>query len=417
MNLIVSHPTANQNVRAAVRGFVDAGIGTIFQTTIASFPGDLLNALARVRIFSSISKRNFDQNLKHVTETWPWLEVGRLISLKVGLAALTKHEKGYFSIDAIYRNLDRVVANRLENAGRRKINAIYAYEDGALQSFSRARKKGMLCYYDLPIGYWRAAKDIFNLEREKWPEWTATLNGLQNSETKLLRKDQEISLADKIFVASSFTAKTLQSFPGVLPPVDVIPYGFPPVPQNRDYPDMKSRRLKLLFVGGLSQRKGIANLFAAVEGLHEYVSLTVVGRKTTNDCRALNTALKKHTWIPSLPHDEILQVMRNHDVLVFPSLFEGFGLVITEAMSQGTPVITTERTAGPEFIEHGKNGWIVNAGSTEALREVFHFLLDNPHTIKTCGSQAMETARRRPWGVYAGELAESILNHFRINFV
>jgi glycosyltransferase involved in cell wall biosynthesis len=39
--------------------------------------------------------------------------------------------------------------------------------------------------------------------------------------------------------------------------------------------------------------------------------------------------------------------MRVNDVLVFPSLFDGFGMVITEAMSQGTPVIVSERSAGP----------------------------------------------------------------------
>ena len=48
--------------------------------------------------------------------------------------------------------------------------------------------------------------------------------------------------------------------------------------------------------------------------------------------------------------------MKEHDVLIFPSLFEGFGLVITEAMAQGTPVITTDRTAGPDVISDNENG-------------------------------------------------------------
>ena len=51
--------------------------------------------------------------------------------------------------------------------------------------------------------------------------------------------------------------------------------------------------------------------------------------------------------------------MREHDVFVFPSLFEGFGLVITESMSQGTPVITTDRTAGPDLIKNDENGWLL----------------------------------------------------------
>ena len=101
--------------------------------------------------------------------------------------------------------------------------------------------------------------------------------------------------------------------------------------------------------------------------------------------------------------------MQEHDVLLFPSLFEGFGLVITEAMSQGTPVITTDRTAGPDLIDHGENGWIVEAGSTLALKTCIEQLIEKPETIVKVGKAAIETARKRPWEVYGKELAEAIL--------
>ena len=51
--------------------------------------------------------------------------------------------------------------------------------------------------------------------------------------------------------------------------------------------------------------------------------------------------------------------MKNHDVLLFPTLFDGFGLVITEALSQGLPIITTVNSGGPECIRHGKEGYLV----------------------------------------------------------
>lgn len=100
--------------------------------------------------------------------------------------------------------------------------------------------------------------------------------------------------------------------------------------------------------------------------------------------------------------------MQEHDVLVFPSLFEGFGLVITEAMSQGTPVITTDRTIGPNFIQHGQNGWLIQAGSTEALQQAIEHLLEQKDTIADIGHAAMETARQRPWEVYGNEMAQSV---------
>ena len=101
------------------------------------------------------------------------------------------------------------------------------------------------------------------------------------------------------------------------------------------------RKIKVLFVGGLSQRKGISYFFDAIKGLENDLEVTVVGSGNINNCKVLKKALSNVNYIPSLPHEQILALMAAHDLFIFPSLFEGFGLVITEAMSQGTPVITT----------------------------------------------------------------------------
>jgi glycosyltransferase involved in cell wall biosynthesis len=128
----------------------------------------------------------------------------------------------------------------------------------------------------------------------------------------------------------------------------------------------------------------------------------------SENCPVLNKELAKHKYIPSLAHAEILKIMREHDVFIFPSLFEGFGLVITEAMSQGTPVITTDRTAGPDLITHGKNGWLSEAGSTDALYNAIAALLNNPDSVPEAGLAAMKKANSRPWAVYGQELAAAI---------
>jgi glycosyltransferase involved in cell wall biosynthesis len=161
----------------------------------------------------------------------------------------------------------------------------------------------------------------------------------------------------------------------------------------------------------LSQRKGLAYLFEAVALLKHRVALTVVGQKTGAVCPMLDQQLARHRWIRSLPHPAILKLMGEHDVLVFPSLFEGFGLVITEAMSQGLPVITTNRTAGPDLIKHGQSGWLVEAASTQALYQVLDQLLLTPECLASAGREAAEAARLRPWQRYGQELAEALQRH------
>ena len=410
MKFILSHPTGNANVRAALKGFNSAGLLKQFHTAIASFPGSFLDRLSNSKVFDEIKRRNFDPALKSVTYTHPMYEACRIIATKVGLQQLVKQESGIFSIDSVYRHLDKTVAKVLIKNYPKDINGVYAYEDGALSSFKAAKKLGLKCYYDLPIGYWKTSRQLLENEKNKWPDWAVTLTGLQDSAYKLLQKDEELKLADHIFVASTFTANSLKNFEGKLAPVTIIPYGFPTVATDRTYSSKFKEPLKILFVGGLSQRKGIAELFAAVNTFKKKVSLTIVGKKLAVDCEVLNEELQKHRWIPGLPHQEILTLMQQNDVLVFPSLFEGYGLVISEAMSQGTPVITTDRTAGPDIIKDGENGWLIEAGSATALIAAIENILGNRECLATVGKAAMETAKARTWTNYGNELTQALLN-------
>jgi len=409
MKVLISHPTGNSFFRAAAEGLADADMLGGFATTVATFPNNTFDKLSKIGPFAEFKRRQYSPVLQPFAKTWPLRELGRMAALKTGFKKLIRHETGVFSVDGVYKNLDKHIAASLKNKPQQGLDTVYAYEDGALLSFREAKGLGIRCIYDLPIGYWRSARKLLELELNRWPDWAATLTNFKDSEAKLANKDEELRLADAIFVASSFTASTLNDFPGNLAPIEVIPYGFPSVGAERIYTEFSGdTQLKLLFVGGLSQRKGIADLFAAVEAIGDRVTLTVVGHKASDNCPALDAALAKHRWIPSLPHAEVLKLMREHDVLVFPSLFEGFGLVITEAMSQGTPVITTDRTAGPDLIKDGENGWLIEAGSTKALQIAIEKLLEHPEKIAEVGKAAMDTARSRPWKVYGEEFARAI---------
>lgn len=408
-SILISHPTGNANLRAAAQGLAKNGSLRQFYTSIACFPNTTLSNIAGFSVFSEIKRRSFDLSLKEYTHTYPIWEIGRLLSLKFGFKSLSTHEVGMFSIDNVCHKLDYHVSKNLLKALHKGVNGLYAYEDTAAKSFAAAKELNIKCFFEQPIGYWRAAKRILQQEIDLRPEWANTIVLLKDSEEKLKYKDSELALADHIFAASSFTATTLLEYPGKLAAVSVIPYGFSPV-KKREYTNPKSRPLKVLFVGGLSQRKGVANVFEAVDHFGDNINLTVVGRKTGEICFALDEYLKKHVWIETLPHEDILALMRANDVFIFPSLFEGFGLVITEAMSQGTPVITTNRTCGPDFIDDGESGWLTEASSTEKLIEKLDKIMTNPGCISVIGKSAMDIARKRPWAIYGQELADKIEN-------
>ena len=408
MKLLVSHPTLNANSKNLMIGLLQNKLVFKLFTSIAIFPGQVLFKLSDNPKLKDLKRRSLDKTWQPYTRSNSFFEFARLVTSKLNLNKLIAHESGIFCIDKVYEKHDRWVSNNLAKAKKRGLSGVYAYEDGALSTFKKAKKLGLCCIYDLPIGYWKSARLLMKKEFDINPDWSDTLTGFNDSLTKLDKKDQELALADVLFVASSFTKKTLKEYSGNLPEIRVIPYGFPEVKQKKKYQPLENRKLKVLFIGGLSQRKGISYLFEAVEGMQSEVELTVVGHKAVAHCNALNKALEKHNWIPSLPHDQILACMSDHDVFVFPSLFEGFGLVITEAMSQGVPVITTDRTAGPDLIKDGEDGWIVPAGSSSALKEVLTEILQKPEILEQFGLAAQNKAKARPWSVYGQEMADAL---------
>lgn len=405
--ITIYHPFGNANTRAAVDGIYKQGILESFHTCIACFKGSFLYKLSAFGPLKEFRRRVFSSFLQDKTITHPFKELGRQLSPKFKLNRLTAHEKGIFCVDNICHDLDYKVAKYVQK-NKEKINGVYAYEDCALETFHTAKHNDIKCIYDLPIGYWRAMRSLLNTERTKNPEWAITLGGFNDSEKKLQRKDAELKLANKIYVASSFTKKTLEMYPGKFADIEVIPYGFPPVNSQRKYDKIQNRKIKVLFVGGLSQRKGLSYFFEAIKGLEDKIEATIVGRGNLDACPALKEALSKVNYIPSLPHDEILKLMASQDLFIFPSLFEGFGLVITEAMSQGTPVITTDRTCGPDIIHNGIDSWVVKAGETKPIRDLLVTFISNPTILIKAGQEAMHTAAQRPWSKYEKELSESV---------
>ena len=218
-------------------------------------------------------------------------------------------------------------------------------------------------------------------------------------------------LATRVVVASTFTKSTLAQAPHQRP-ITVIPCGAPPAATNEIAKG--AAKLKILFAGSLGQRKGLSYALRAVELIgKKNCELTLLGRKAADGCRPLDQAIRDHRWVPSLSHERVLVEMRQHDVLVFPSLFEGFGLAITEAMSQGTPVITTAHTAGPDIIDDGVDGFIVPIRSAEAIAEKLELLARDGERLRAMKISAREKAQIRPWEHYRRALvtmAQEVMN-------
>lgn len=409
--ILLSHPTGNANVRHAALGLARAGLLAEFRTCLALDPAAGWLRLLPASVAVQLRRRAVPEELRRLTRTRPGREALRLALSRSWLGRpFTRHETGPFCVDAVYHDLDRACARRLRRAA---FAGVYAYEDGALETFAAARVRGLVTLYDQPIGYWRAARRILVEEAEREPEWAVTLAGNRDSTAKTTRKDEELRLASVVLAATSFTRDTLAEHPGFDAPVHVVPYGAPTaVPFGDRTPYAPAGKpLRALYVGSLGQRKGLSYLFAAARAAGKAVELTVVGTRPAETCPALDRALAACRWIPSLPHGEILALMRASDVLVFPSLFEGFGLVILEAMAQGVPVITTPHTAGPDIITDGVDGFLVPIRDAAAITARLDLLHADRSRLAAMGEAARATAARFTWRAYETALARIVSTH------
>ena len=407
-----SHPMGNANVRQAMLAFAEANLLECFITSIAIFDSTILGHISKFSPLRELGRRHFPKALQRFTRCHPARELLRLLLLRSGRQAWITHETGWASVDQNFSALDRKLSRLV---ARRKMRAVYCYEDGALASFRSAKKHGIKCLYDYPVAHWRKVDSIMQEESALHPEWIVTMPGFKDSQGKRDRKDEELRLADRIFVASEFSRRSLNDYPFPLAPIIVNSYGSPLqsllTPECPAHATPPSHPLKILFVGGLHQLKGLSYLIDARNILGKKVTLTMIGGLLTKECAPLNKALATNHWIPSLSHHEILEQMRIHDVFVFPSLAEGFGMVITEALSQGLPVITTPNTCGPDVISEGVDGFIVPIRNPEAIVEKIEILLRDRDRLAAMSAAARVKARQLTWESYRARLISDITTH------
>lgn len=412
MKIVLSHPTGNRNVRAVAEGLATAGMLAEFDTTLATDGSAAWLRLLPAGLRAELLRRTFPVPAERV-HTTPWLEVARLALPRLGLASHVRHEAGWASVDAVYRHLDRAVARRLPRLARQQqANAVYAYEDGALATFTRAKALGMKCIYDLPIAYWETVRGLLLEEAARLPAWAATLGGgISDSEAKLARKTRELELADVVVGPGGFVLDSLPTSAQGKQRI-MAPFGSPdtPAPPRPDVAEgeVPKRKLRVLFVGSMGQRKGLGDLFEAVRQLnHPDLELVVMGSPLA-PLAFYQSQLPSLTYEPGRPHAQVLALMRSCDVFCLPSIVEGRALVMQEAMSQGLPLIITPNTGGADLVREGETGFLVPIRSPAAIAEKLAWFLDHRTQIPGMGRRAQAHAAGYTWANYGTQIVQAL---------
>ena len=111
----------------------------------------------------------------------------------------------------------------------------------------------------------------------------------------------------------------------------------------------------------------------------------------------VTTAKRNFFVIPPRKHEDVPEVVASSDVVVIPSVSEGFGLTTLEACALGKAVVATNVGAIPEIIIDGETGLLVNPKSPEEITDKVSFLLDNPSVAKSIGRNAAKRSKVFDW--------------------
>jgi glycosyltransferase involved in cell wall biosynthesis len=199
------------------------------------------------------------------------------------------------------------------------------------------------------------------------------------------RWHEECDLADRIVVNSEWSRNALEKA-GVSPvKICVVPLAYEPPAETktfaRKYPDQfdETRPMRVLFLGQINLRKGVARLLKAIRLLeNEPIEFQFVGPVQLSIPHDIQNNPRLR-WFGAVSRSDVDTFYRSADVLIFPTLSDGFGLTQLEAQAWSLPIIASHSCG--EVVEHGSNGLLLEELTAEAITGAVCQCLANPELL------------------------------------
>lgn len=174
---------------------------------------------------------------------------------------------------------------------------------------------------------------------------------------------------------------------------------------NDNKSNTKNDKLIVGYAGTISARKNVNGIIDSVKELVDEgykIQLNLVG---TIDVSTFDTKLLNHSFINyqnKIPQKELIYFYNGIDVFIQNSIEEGLSMVILQAMACGKPIIATENSGAADFIENGKEGFIIPIMNNTALKEKIMYFYKHNEDIAIFGKKAsLKVKQGFTWHDYA----------------
>lgn len=288
------------------------------------------------------------------------------------------------------RWFDLWAARRIE---ARAFDLVVGYEAGCARTFEAARRRGV-----------RTLLDAASVHHNSQDRWRAPEDPRWLHRRIIAVKDREIRSADRILVASTVAAISYREAGVPEAALRVAPLGVD-LETFRPRGRSEGSNFRLLFAGKPTRTKGFDLLLGAFDFLRQSgldCSLRVAGQGQWEE------PLPAEVEIGSVPHDRLAEVYSAVDLLVLPSRFDGFAMVVSEALACGTPVVVSDRVGAGDLVREGVNGWVVEADSVDRLRERLDWCIRHPEAVRALRPACRGSVERHGWDVYSRRVVEVV---------
>jgi glycosyltransferase involved in cell wall biosynthesis len=337
---------------------------------------------------------------------WGW-ECARTVAGKLGLAVRVEDwfwERGEL-------DLDRRSARHMAKG---TYDAFFGVEHGALYAILAARRLGKKSVVAFLSPHHSVYNRWLDREYELFPELqTPASRRLKDlARGRDARRDEEARLADAIYANSNLTAQSLVMAGFAEEKIINVPLGGPVVIPDECLPSVLSEPLRVIYAGPVSVRKGAHYLIEAWQGLgvRRGAELHLYGRNLLPK-RCLSGCGSDVVFHGAVSQVDLFAAFQSGAVLVLPTLCDGFGSVVAEALANGLPVITTTNAGAADLIEEGRNGFIVSPADSSALAGRIEWCLGHPADLLEMRRHATMTARRWTWTEFRAALREGLSRH------
>ena len=299
---------------------------------------------------------------------------------------------------------DRWTENRLRRL-KSVPDALIAISGSSLNAGRWLQSQGGVFLCDRGSTHQRYQQELVEDEYARWGV-DRPVSDIRDTE----REEAIYQQADAITVPSTYVAQSFLEMGVPAAKLHTIPFGV----RLGDYGppgEPMAGEFNVLFAGGAGLRKGIPYLLEAFANLqHPKKTLRIAGYVRDNLRDVLHRLPKDQVeFLGPVSRSQMADLMGKSDVLVLPSIEDGFGLVMAEAMNRGCPVIASTNTGAGDLYTDGLEGFIVPIRDAAAILEKMQWMVDNPLLAQQMRVAAVAKVKKLGgWGVY-GDRWEALL--------